>query len=303
MRVRRPTEADVAPAVELMRAVELADCGEAEWDERELRDHWATLDLERDVWLFEVDRRLAGYADLEVHAGGRVMSDGYVHPDLRGRGVGSEILRLAEEDGRRRTEDVEGRVYLQNATTSDAAEFYRARGFETVRRFRRMAIELEHEPEVTTPPGVVLRAIRRGEEPAIHELLEDAFAEHWEHRRRGYEEYAKRTFDRDDYDPTLCPVAEAGGVPVGASLNWWKEFGDWGWIGTIGVAPAFRGRGLGDALMRWSFAEFVRRGERRVALGVDAQNETGATRLYERLGMRTLWDAPVWEKELRGPAG
>ena len=52
--------------------------------------------------------------------------------------------------------------------------------------------------------------------------------------------------------------------------------------------------------MRWTFAEFLRRGERRVALGVDAQNETGATRLYERLGMRTLWEAAVWEKELRG---
>lgn len=303
MNVRRPTPSDVGATVELVRAVELADAGAAEWDERQLRDHWSTLDLERDAWLFEVDGRLAGYADLEVRPGGRVMSDGYVHPELRGRGVGSEILRLAEDEGRRRTAGLEGRVYLQNATTSDAAAFYRTRGFTTVRRFRRMAIELENEPEVTPPSGVVLRPLRGGEERAVHELLEGAFAEHWEHRRRPYEEFAERTFDRRDYDPTLCAVAEVDGALAGASLNWWKETGDWGWIGTVGVAPAFRGRGIGEALLRWSFAEFLRRGERRVALGVDAQNETGAARLYERLGMRTLWEAPVWEKELRGPAG
>lgn len=302
MNVHRATPDDLAPAVELLRAVEEADTGEAEWDERQLREHWSTLELEHDVWLFEVDGRLAGYADLEVRPGGRVMSDGYVHPELRGRGVGSEILRLAEEEARRRTDADGGRLYLQNATTSHADGFYRSRGFSPVRRFRRMAIELEREPEVDVPPGVVLRTIHRGEEPAIHALLEDAFAEHWEHRRRGYEEYAERTFDRGDYDPTLCPVAEVDGVLAGASLNWWKDMGDWGWIGTVGVVPAFRGRGIGEALVRWSFAELFRRGERRVALGVDAQNETGAARLYERLGMRTLWEATVWEKELRGAA-
>ena len=41
------------------------------------------------------------------------------------------------------------------------------------------------------------------------------------------------------------------------------------------------------------------RGERRVGLGVDAESPTGATRVYERAGMRTLWQALVWEKELR----
>jgi len=228
------------------------------------------------------------------------MADGYVHPDLRGRGVGSELLRLTEDEARERMGSVVGRVYLQNATTATADDLYRPRGYETVRRFQRMAIELESSPDPEPPPGVALRALRPREEPVVHELLEESFAEHWEHQRRSFDEYAKRTFARDDYDPSLCAVAEADGELAGASLNWWKDVGDWGWIGTVGVPPRFRGRGIGEALVRWTFAEFLRRGERRVALGVDAQNETGATRLYERLGMRTLWEAAVWEKELRG---
>ena len=51
--------------------------------------------------------------------------------------------------------------------------------------------------------------------------------------------------------------------------------------------------------MKTAFAEFWRRGERRVGLGVDAESPTGATRVYERAGMRTLWHAIVYEKELR----
>jgi hypothetical protein len=35
---------------------------------------------------------------------------------------------------------------------------------------------------------------------------------------------------------------------------------------------------------------------------VDAENPTGALRLYEHAGMRVLWRADVWEKELRAGA-
>jgi len=35
-----------------------------------------------------------------------------------------------------------------------------------------------------------------------------------------------------------------------------------------------------------------------VGLGVDAQNETGATRLYERAGMTVHWSATAFEKAL-----
>jgi mycothiol synthase len=300
VKVRRPTEADGPAVAELLRAVEIADTGEAEWDERQLREHWRQLELGRDAWIVELDGRIAGYADLEERQeGSRMVSDGYVHPDLNGRGVGSELLRLLEEEARARTEDVRGRVYLRNATTAEADELYLDRGFRTIRRFRRMAVDLAAAPEPHAPEGVTIRALRPGEERAVHELLEEAFAADWEHERRTFDAYAERTFARADYDPTLCAVAEAEGALAGASLNWWKEMGDWGWIGTIGVRPIFRGRGIGEALVRWTFAEFFRRGERRVALGVDAQNESGATRLYERLGMRVLWEAKVWEKELR----
>jgi ribosomal protein S18 acetylase RimI-like enzyme len=78
--------------------------------------------------------------------------------------------------------------------------------------------------------------------------------------------------------------------------------GDWGWVGALGVLPEWRRRGLGLALLRESFRRIHATGETVVALGVDSQNPTGATRLYERAGMRALWRADVWEKELRPDA-
>ena len=60
-------------------------------------------------------------------------------------------------------------------------------------------------------------------------------------------------------------------------------------------SPAFRSRGLGTALLVHAFGEFQRRGRRRVGLGVDAENTTGAVRLYERAGMHVVRRWHIWE--------
>ena len=67
---------------------------------------------------------------------------------------------------------------------------------------------------------------------------------------------------------------------------------------TLGTLEPWRGQGLGRALLLHAFGELYRRGERRVALAVDAGNETGATHLYESVGMRVAWQADVYEKRL-----
>ena len=60
----------------------------------------------------------------------------------------------------------------------------------------------------------------------------------------------------------------------------------------------WRKRGIGLALQH-SFNEFYRRGKRKVGLGVDAQNLTGALRLYENAGMHVHIASDLYEKELR----
>ncbi|PZS06316.1 MAG: hypothetical protein DLM70_05260, partial [Chloroflexi bacterium] len=57
------------------------------------------------------------------------------------------------------------------------------------------------------------------------------------------------------------------------------------WVSNVAVRPPWRSRGLGLALLRHAFAEYERRGMRRVELSVDSESPTGAPRLYERAGM------------------
>lgn len=71
-----------------------------------------------------------------------------------------------------------------------------------------------------------------------------------------------------------------------------------GWVGTLGTRKPWRGKGLGRALLLTAFGELCRRGETRVRLAVDAGNETGATQLYESVGMRVAWQADVYEKHV-----
>ncbi len=104
------------------------------------------------------------------------------------------------------------------------------------------------------------------------------------------------------FDPTLLFLAMDGDPRIaGINLCRPHSFDDpeMGWVGTLGVRRQWRKRGIGLALLRHSFNEFYRRGKRKVGLGVDAQNLTGALRLYENAGMHVHQAYDHYEKELR----
>ena len=57
--------------------------------------------------------------------------------------------------------------------------------------------------------------------------------------------------------------------------------------------------GYWAGLLRHAFGEYYRRGYKGVALGVDAENLTGALRLYKKAGMYVHRQFDLYEKELR----
>ena len=303
MIVRAPRREELDAVLALMRAHDTAAWGDSDWTRDDLAEHWDGLDLENDAWVVEADGRLAGYVDFEVRGSGRLIADGYVDPASRGLGVGTALVDTVETRAGRELERTTGRSFLQYVALraeEGVSGFFGRRGYEEVRHTWRMTVELDEPPAADVPEDVEIRCYRAGEERAIYAAMEEAWSVGgWLHEPRPYEQWARTLFDREGHDPSLYFVAEADGELAGAALCDWKRGGDWGWVERLGVRPAWRRRGIGGALLRAAFAEFFRRGERTVALQVDAESPTGATRLYERAGMHVLYEAVVWEKELR----
>lgn len=190
-----------------------------------------------------------------------------------------------------------GHAWSENAAVKDALE--RA-GYRLIRHSYRMRIELDGvEEEPVWPIGVEVRTFRPGDERLFYEVHEETFADHWEHERSPYEEWAHWLLEPPMFEPELWFVAEEGGEPAGIAIDHLRpELPGVGWVQILGVRRPWRRRGLGRALLLQAFQAFRERGLREAGLGVDAESLTGATRLYESVGMRLFSRSDIYEKPL-----
>jgi ribosomal protein S18 acetylase RimI-like enzyme len=94
-----------------------------------------------------------------------------------------------------------------------------------------------------------------------------------------------------DLDLDTSRIAYRGDEPVGLGNLGLR--GEDAWIGGVGVVPAARRSGIGEALMHALHDEARGRGVQRVWLEVIVEN-TGAFALYEKLGYRTIREVEVW---------
>jgi len=293
----RPAAVAEADAVaELMNEFDRAHLEEPDTvDAAEVARWWSRIDLEFDTRLYFGAGRLAGAATVYERNAGQLDLDAFVRPDLKGRGLGSAMIDWLEHEARRRRLDIARTSAL--AADEPAKDLIESRGFRPVRHFYRMSIDLEEPPAAPVwPAGFAVSTLRPGEEELVRAVTEESFAEHWGHEPRDLEHWQATTFGAEWWDPSLVHLVRAGDEVVAAQIAAIR-FGS-GWIGTLGTRAPWRGRGLGRAMLLTAFAELYRRGERRIALAVDAGNETGATHLYEQVGMRVAWQADVYEKRM-----
>lgn len=290
--IRPVSVKDLQPTLAMLQEAQITEYGEPEQGAEDLADEWHRLHLETDTWLVTLpDGHPVAYATLDEMSPGRLVADGTVHPAHVGRGLGALLLRLTE--GRARCMAVEKGwdtpvLYNHvNGHNPAACHLMKAQGYTPVKSFWRMSIEMESPPpEPTWPEGITVRTFVPGQdERATFEAYDESFSSLPGHPAGLYERFAER-FTSLLFDPSLWFLAEAEGEIVGISLC--NSFEGMGWVRNLGVRDAWRKQGLGLALLQHSFVQFYRRGYRRVALGVDSTNPTGATRLYERAGMRQI---------------
>ncbi len=285
----RPLHADDA---EQVAALFVAAFGEGRRvDPEEIRSWMRHDEIDADWFrVLEIDGRVVGYGDIFVEPD-------VVQVDVAAPGHWDVFFDWAESVARTRGVS-RVRAYFESG--HELEELTSARGYRYFRSSYTMEIELDAPPPFAVPEGFELRAYRDEDEVVLRGALNEAFSADPFWHEVTPSNFREFYLGARGYDRALWLLAWDGDQLGGFSLNYPERIGDkeLGWVGTLGVRAPWRRRGLGGALLRASFSALYKRGLRRVGLGVDAENVTGALRIYEGAGMRRVRQNDNWELEL-----
>jgi mycothiol synthase len=284
--LRDATEQDADAIVELNLLCDLAEVGEASTTIDEVHTDLATDGLSS-VVIDDPDGGLLGYAWVEHEPGHlKTWGDLVVRPGATGpiaEVLFSWLRKRAAEIG----PGLPVHVFARGGNGAKE-RMYEAAGGTVVRRFYKMAVTLADDATFEIPSlgeGVEIRGVSRTDADlrTMHAVVDVAFLDHYGHESEDYDRWLQHTPNGTCRDLTLWWLATVDGEPAAGLYA--CEMGPNGYVDTLGTLRAYRGRGLARALLLTSFAEFHRRGIRKITLGVDATNPTGAIALYESVGM------------------
>jgi mycothiol synthase len=238
---------------------------------------------------------------------------GYVVPSWRRRGLGSALLsRVIRRSIESRILDTGASTrWLQSYVSEGEVGSHallKAHGYAPFRYAFKMARDLADPiPDLPMPEGVEIRPAEPAHFRRIWEAEREAFQDHW-----GYTPWPEENYQRflafPYYDPSLWRVAWDGDQVAGSVLSYIdpkenERFGRLrGYTEDITVRRPWRKRGLASALIARSLEALRQRGMTEAALEVDAENPTGALRVYERLGFNTTKRRSLYRRPLTTPA-
>jgi len=306
--VRAARMEDVAAVNLLVRATDVAIHGAPDCTEEDIREEWSLpgFDVTRDCWLVEAPGgAVAVYARIwEQNPGTRLGGEWTIHPDHSALRLGHAALSLIEARGEERAVETPppGRLELGvMCSIADKAKLLvlQGAGFSHSRTFLRMSIDLSGGvAPFRDPSAIAIRPHRLGiDDRAAHATIEASFAEHFGFSPRPFELWWAQHTKHERFDPGYWLHAWDGDKIAGSLLAY--DFLDLGFVREIGVREEYRGRGIASGLLLRAFAAFHTRGQNLVVLGVDSANQTGAQRLYERLGMHVDQEHRLHQKVIR----
>jgi GNAT superfamily N-acetyltransferase len=291
--VARPLDHSDAPAVlEVLTAAERADAGEAAIELEDIQGDWAraSFDLATEaIGLWDGERLVAS---AEVFKGRR--ADAAVHPDYRGRGIGSWLADWLEQCARAAGSTLVGQTVPGD---SEPERFLRARGYREgwVSWVLQLPAGADIEPQ-PLPHGYDLREYAGPQDgQTAFRLIEDAFNEWPDRDPSSYDDWAPRGPLRPGFEPWQIRFAvDRDGTEVGVCYT--ILAGDTGYVDQMAVRRDRRGLGLARALLVDAFARARAHGATVSELATDSR--TGALGLYEHVGMRVTQTWRHWMTDL-----
>ena len=308
-------ESDLTAIADLMNICEEVDRLDEGTSIPELQQEFnqPSRNLARDTCLWEdAGGKLIGFALLSISEPGEV-TDGSlwfrVHPEARCGDVEAAAVAWGETRMREVAKERGTPVKLRSgarAQDADRISVLTNCGFRVDRYFCRMARSLsEPIPEPQFPQGFALIQFP-GEEDAEAwvEMFNHSFIDHWNHHDLTVDKF-KHELAKPDYrnDLDLIAVADDGTFVSFCYCEISVEECDRtgrneGWIACLGTRRGFRKIGLGRAMLLAGLHRLKAAGVATAILGVDAENSSGALRLYESAGFHNIRDSISYVKDI-----
>ncbi|KGN39053.1 GNAT family N-acetyltransferase [Knoellia subterranea] len=291
--IARPhSPADAQAVCDLVAATEVVDAGEAAIELEDIQGDWArsSFDLATEsIGVWDGDR-LVGAS--EVFKGRR--ADGGVHPEYRGRGIGTWLAGWMEDCARARGSRLVGQTVPGG---SNAEEFFRARGYRE--GWTSWVLQLPKDQRIEPQPlpeGYALREFAGGKDGrTAFQLIEDAFNEWPDREPSSYDDWAPRGPLRPGFEPwQIRFVTDATGTDVGVCYTILSDAT--GYVDALAVRRDQRGLGLAKTLLADAFSRARERGATVSELSTDSR--TGALGLYEHVGMQVTVTWRHWMTDL-----
>jgi GNAT superfamily N-acetyltransferase len=271
--------ADAQAVTDLIAAQEIEDCGRVIIDLSDIEGEWARPSYnlaDSSIGIFDGDR-LVAYG--EVAGPGR--GDAAVHPEYRGRGIGTAIAQWMQEKAREQGHDVVG---MPVPAGSPGERLLTELGYRP--RWSSWVLQLPEGTDIEPQPlpqGYEIREGTEDEQETVYHVIEDAFLEFTDREKMTYDDFAAMVFRRPGFESWNIRVAvDPDGEIVGAAYLLIDAQGC-GYVDKLAVRNDQRHKGLARALLVDAFATARAHGAHTSELSTDSR--TGALGLYEKVGM------------------
>lgn len=234
---------------------------------------------------------------------------GFLLPEWRHKGIGTAMLKWGEARLREIAAEhpQNGERFFQSwvsESETGTIALLESQGYRPVRYGFEMVRDLsEPFPEAPLPEDLEVSPVKPEHMRAIWEADVEAFRDHW-----GYSPPKEDDFQRWLKDPLLDPslfkIAWDGEEVAGMVQNFinHNENEEYerqrGYTEGICVRRPWRKRGLAKSLIVQSLRMFKEMGMTETALGVDAENTSGALNLYKSCGYKVVRQSTTYRKEM-----
>ena len=267
---------------------------------REFR-HLENCDPYRDFLFAEADGKVIGYTRIwwSKDPSGLYLYNHFVDllPEWRRNGVRNAMLRHNEQRLREMAQTHPADVpHVFQSVVADSEKDWISvltnEGYSVFRYgFRMVRPNLGNVPDLPLPEGIEVRPVK----PEHYRAIIDAWNEVCKDMRGQIpisDEDFKGFQESPIFNPSIWQIAWHNNEVIGTVLNFIddqenKEYKrKRGHVELISVKRHWRGRGIAKAMIARSFKLLKSHGMTEAALGVDAENPSGALHLYQKMGFQ-----------------